>query len=297
MGEMDKAEKILESYNDVFADIVNVLLFNGEQVVREQDLEDQTPVGYYKASGEVREQERDIAKRWINGRFRIASYGIENQTLSDRNMPVRVLSYDAADLHAQLLKGNEYSKLYPVVTLVLYYGYENHWRGPRNLKERLTIPDRMKPLVFDYGMHLFEIAYLTREQVDMFRSDFRIVADYCVQKRENRDYVPSRQQMHHVREILHLLKVMELDDRFEEVYNESVATDKTQRGEIRNMCDVLDKVCEQAIRAERAKMDRVMEEARVEYARNMKAVGLSLGQIAAVLDMDERGVAALLNRP
>ncbi len=28
MGRMDVAEKILESYNDVFADIVNVLLFD-----------------------------------------------------------------------------------------------------------------------------------------------------------------------------------------------------------------------------------------------------------------------------
>ena len=33
MGEMDVVEKILESYNDVFADIVNVLLFNGESVI------------------------------------------------------------------------------------------------------------------------------------------------------------------------------------------------------------------------------------------------------------------------
>ena len=33
MGELDITEKILESYNDVFADIVNVLLFNGEQII------------------------------------------------------------------------------------------------------------------------------------------------------------------------------------------------------------------------------------------------------------------------
>ena len=29
MGEKDIAEKTLEAYNDVFADIVNVLLFDG----------------------------------------------------------------------------------------------------------------------------------------------------------------------------------------------------------------------------------------------------------------------------
>ena len=34
MGEKDIAEKVLEDYNDVFADIVNVLLFQGEQIVK-----------------------------------------------------------------------------------------------------------------------------------------------------------------------------------------------------------------------------------------------------------------------
>ena len=33
MGELDITEKILESYNDVFADIVNVLLLNGQQLI------------------------------------------------------------------------------------------------------------------------------------------------------------------------------------------------------------------------------------------------------------------------
>lgn len=33
MGEKDIIEKKLEAYNDVFADIVNALLFNGERVI------------------------------------------------------------------------------------------------------------------------------------------------------------------------------------------------------------------------------------------------------------------------
>ena len=36
--EKDIAEKTLEAYNDVFADIVNGLLFEGKQVVREEAL-------------------------------------------------------------------------------------------------------------------------------------------------------------------------------------------------------------------------------------------------------------------
>ena len=39
MAEKDITEKILADYNDVFADIVNVLLFDGRQVVSADDLE------------------------------------------------------------------------------------------------------------------------------------------------------------------------------------------------------------------------------------------------------------------
>ena len=40
MAEKDIAEKILEDYPDVFADIVNGLLFNGKMVIRPEELED-----------------------------------------------------------------------------------------------------------------------------------------------------------------------------------------------------------------------------------------------------------------
>ena len=36
----DIAEKHLESFNDVFSDIINVLIFNGEDKVKENELED-----------------------------------------------------------------------------------------------------------------------------------------------------------------------------------------------------------------------------------------------------------------
>ncbi len=43
MGQKDIIQKTLESYNDVFADIVNVLVFNGKNIVKESDLEDESP--------------------------------------------------------------------------------------------------------------------------------------------------------------------------------------------------------------------------------------------------------------
>ena len=43
MAVKDITEKTLEAYNDVFADIVNVFLFNGKQLIAEQELEDAQP--------------------------------------------------------------------------------------------------------------------------------------------------------------------------------------------------------------------------------------------------------------
>lgn len=37
MAEKDIAEKTLEAYNDVFADTINVLLFQGRQFVKEDE--------------------------------------------------------------------------------------------------------------------------------------------------------------------------------------------------------------------------------------------------------------------
>ena len=63
MGKKDISQKTLLAHNDVFADIVNVLLFNGEEVVTSQSLTDSQTFSQYKASGNtLHSQERDVAK-------------------------------------------------------------------------------------------------------------------------------------------------------------------------------------------------------------------------------------------
>ena len=149
MAEKDASEKILESYNDVFSDIVNVLLFQGRQVLAPNELEDQAPRSYYKTDGRLHEIERDVAKRWKNGNIRVACIGFENQTASDPDMPLRVMGYDGAEYRAQLLGENGSGDRYPVVTLVLYFGHEKPWNGPLSLKERLNIPQEFEPYVIN----------------------------------------------------------------------------------------------------------------------------------------------------
>ena len=88
----------------------------------------------------------------------------------------------------------------------------------------------------DYKVNLFEIAFLSREQVNLSQSDFRIVADYFVQKREKGDYIPKSQEFVHVQETLQLLSVVTGDHRFEDAWKDG------KRGGPCNMCDVLDRI-------------------------------------------------------
>ena len=60
MAEKDLSEKLLEEYDDVFADIVNVLLFHGKREVKEEELAETGTESQYKADDSVLHvQERD----------------------------------------------------------------------------------------------------------------------------------------------------------------------------------------------------------------------------------------------
>ena len=68
---------------------------------------------------------------------------------------------------------------------------KKHWDEPIWLHDAIDIPDIFKEYVPNIKINLFEVAYMTREQLSYFHSDFRIVADYFIQKREKNDYIPS----------------------------------------------------------------------------------------------------------
>ncbi|MBQ8280042.1 MAG: Rpn family recombination-promoting nuclease/putative transposase [Roseburia sp.] len=237
MREKDIVEKHLEDYNDVFADIINVLLFHGRRLIKENDLENSSTLSMYKADdNELHETERDVSKFWKNANVKIALCGFENQTTVDKDMPIRVIGYDGQSCRSQLLKQDDTvpSARYPVITLVLYFGLK-HWDKPKTLHGCFDIPKDLLPYVSDYKINIFEIAYLTNEQVAMFTSDFKIVADYFVQMRKNKDYIPSNEEIQHVDAILKMMAVLTGDNRFTDAQQHAKGGNKT-------MCEVLDKV-------------------------------------------------------
>ncbi len=189
MAQKDLAEKGLERHNAIFADILNGGVFGGEQAIDPNALHDMdTQVSYYDGT-KLRELRRDVVKLLDDEVLHLACIGLENQSSPDPDMPFRVIGYDGANYEAQCDRGGKH---YPVITLVVYFNYKRTWKGPLTLGEAVTVSPRFKPLFHDYGINLISVADMTREQVNRFKSDFKVVADFFVQKKQTNHYEPPK---------------------------------------------------------------------------------------------------------
>lgn len=236
MGVKDITEKNLEELDDVFADIINVLLFKGERLVQEDELEADTTKSMFKTDGKIHEQERDVSKFWKNGEIRISILGIENQTKQDSDMPLRVISYDGASYKQQLLNEKQ-KKRYPVTTIVLYFGTDKKWNTSKSLYDCFEIPEKLKPFVNNYKINVFNIAWLSEKTIEMFKSDFKLIAQYFRTKRLNKKYTGSKEKLQHANETLKMFSALTGDDIFEKVYNEN----HLEKGGV-TMCDVVERI-------------------------------------------------------
>ena len=238
MADKDITEKRLENYADVFADIVNVLLFDGKHLIHPHDLLDSLPKTTYKSdTGKLHEQERDIAKFWLNVQIKIALVGLENQTDFDFDMIFRVLGYDGITYRDQLDllsdeldsngKPKKSKQRFPVITLVLYFGFKHRWSKKRKLSEFVSVPHDLLPYFNDYKLNVFEIAWLDDDTVSKFQSDFKFVADFFVQMRKNKNYKPPIWQLNHLAAFLDLMSVLTKDSRFVDSYNANLERSAT----------------------------------------------------------------------
>ena len=221
MGVKDITEKYLESYNDVFLDIVNVYFaINGVKdlrIERPEDLQDAQTRTVYKSVGEIREQERDVTKLWVTEGAVISLIGLENQSVIDRTMPLRIFGYEGADYRYQLTQKDR--KLNPVFTIVVYFGTSERWPKSRTLFELLKVPDSLRMLLNDCHVNVLELAWLTDDQIELFKSDFKFVARQVRSERTGEEFIPSDERVTHPDALLKLMGALTGDRRFTEAVN------------------------------------------------------------------------------
>jgi len=180
---MGKANVVTKQYmkdNSRFADVCNFYLFNGEQVIKPEDLaeKDVTELALPKGvKGTVAiEKIRDVLKSCCvktAGGVTYLIVGFENQADIHYAMVVRNMLYDALNYSSQVescakkhRKNKDVSDaeflsgfaktdtLNPVITITIFWNYGT-WDGARSLHEILNVQDKaILDYVSDYKLNL-----------------------------------------------------------------------------------------------------------------------------------------------
>ncbi|MBO5283166.1 MAG: Rpn family recombination-promoting nuclease/putative transposase [Lachnospiraceae bacterium] len=283
MGQKDLAEKNLEFYPDVFADIVNALLYEGKPVVNALTLHPApTETLYHSKTGRIRNQFHDVSKYLMqNGSIQI-QYTLENETRVKYRMVLRKAGYTGAVYREQLDRG----KIFPVIGIVLYWG-KKKWRAPRSMHQLLKgslIQDTDRNYIDDLKLHVFEMAHLPRKVRERFRSDIRIVVDYLT---EGADYAPTKQKIRHTEALLLLLEALTGDARYHDILPEILKQE--EKGGAITMCELIDKYEKRGIQKGIQKGIQCGTESTTlsSLQKLMKNLNLPLQQAMTVLEIPE----------
>ena len=278
MGDKDIAEKALEWMPDIFADIVNAYFaIQGiKRTVQPHELMDTKERSVYVSSGDLRDQERDVVKLWTTGEAVICLMGFENQTDVDPYMSFRVFGYEGGDYRYQL---TQKGARYPVITIVLYLGTDERWAANKTLYERLNVPDDLKKVVNDCRVNVFELAWLSGLEEQLFKSDFKHVVHYLRQVRIGKERKMLPDPLVHAPELLTLLKALAKDDRYDEFIRQ--AKIKQERGEIMTFPSLIGDIEDAEKRGEQRGEQHGTQQANEATAiRMLKAGKLAMEEIA-----------------
>ena len=170
------------SQNKIFSKIFNYYLFDGKDVIKENDLIE-LDTNQVISNPNLIKRERDILKEAIiksDNNYDYLLLGIENQSKINNGMILRNLLYDSISYSNQALdivntknnakiKLDRYSglskndKLKPVITLVIYFSYKK-WTGAKDLHSMLYINDKeLLKYIPNYKLNIIEPYNMTEE--------------------------------------------------------------------------------------------------------------------------------------
>ena len=255
--EKDITTNDLLENNDVFADIANVNLFAGKQLISATDLEAiPTDTSYKDLDGQHHRLFRDVLKKVNHLNCCIGFIGYESQTNINRVMPVRDMGYTytgyAKQIKELVAKNNQnnhsaYTKvlhdnqtLVPMVTFILYFGKEE-WKTPLSLMDILKIPEEETPfwknLINDYKIHVISLNGQPKKIRRQYQSDFSVIADYLAYSKNKKQLTQhlrkNNHKLIHVEQVLDLLQALSNDSRFQ------IIQEKYQNIENKKECDTM----------------------------------------------------------
>ena len=235
MGEKDHTQKMLIGCRDVFAELINVLVYSGEKVVNEADLlAGPTESLYIEADNQTHQQLRDCSMYELHNGVIHALYNLENQSTIDAYMPLRCAGYDGAAYRSQCNDRKNTYKTYPVFTFVLNWS-RKPWNKATSILEALHF--KPNPAAYPYfnnsKMPVFNMCFLSKDVREKFQGDLRIILDYLC---DRESLLKRNQTMKHPEEVIRMLHALTGDDQY--LDSISLFTSPAKKGES-TVCDLI----------------------------------------------------------
>lgn len=191
--EKDIVEKEFVSFPDITADVINVLLHNGKQVIEAGNLLSGPTETIYQGYERLRSQYEDLCKYELAGGRVNIMYLIANQSHADGKMLLRKAGYTGAVYREQYERKTR--DIFPVIELILYWGHPR-WKNSLNIRRlfrKRNILEETWKYIDELNLHVFEMRHLPEETRKLFQSDMRIVVDFLA---EGNSYRSDRKIVH-----------------------------------------------------------------------------------------------------
>ena len=215
LSEKDTVTKEYMQNKETFADAFNFYLYDGEQIIKPEQLKplDTTAIAlpYGEDGKSVPIQKyRDVLKMVTAMTDDHAAYlilGIENQSKIHYAMPVRNMLYDSLQYTAQVDQiakshrsekdkaesSDEFlsgfyrtDKLLPVYTLTIYWGADE-WTAPKDLHSMLTAEPVMLKFIDNYHLHLITPASISDSDFTKFHSELNAALKFIKYSNDNKE--------------------------------------------------------------------------------------------------------------
>ena len=179
--------------NDVsFASFINVVVFEGEQLIRPENLvryENDTAFIINDSKRiEDKKRRRDIVvKSDVNGIYCIL--GVGHQSSVDQAMVVRCAIYEMLEYLKQL-ENKEYKRLVPQIMVAFYTGPKK-WNVPVKLSDYFEIPEELKKYFNDWKIILVDVKEMDTSKIKDEQTRYFIEA---IQAMYKGDYIKLHQK-------------------------------------------------------------------------------------------------------
>lgn len=200
----DIVEKDFVAFPDIAADVINVLLYQGKNIIKKENLLSGPTEIIYQGNRKLRTQYEDLCKYdMLNGKVRLM-YLIANQSKTDGKMLLRKAGYTGG-IYREQYEGQVPSS-FPVIELVLYWGVSK-WRSSRDFRRlfrKWNLSEEEWNYIDELKLHVYEMRHLPEKTRKLFQSDMRIVVDFLAEGERYR----SDRKIVHKAALIKMIKVL-----------------------------------------------------------------------------------------